>query len=279
MAMIKGLPATEPSVDGIQAALGLSGYRDYAVLIRPDLYGPKINIVKFWAKFQPMHSTQLHKLTDAYRAANGYGIKDNYNYEYNDTTDVNNAFNRAVSSNYSLYREKPTGDIDASPFRPWDYYSEDGTLAYNNEAVCPFSFEIEEIKNRGFMQITAQALRDEELPDANITISDLQAVGGRNSIISLNSNTCFGLLYKKNGGSVQVLGADGRYPAFMENGDYRTCDIQLEGDGTYQFAYIILNLATNRFITLPYPVQEATVTSTGIVRVRQLHNLGLSIHK
>ena len=264
--MIKGLPATEPSVDGIQAALGLSGYRDYAVLIRPDLYGPKINIVKFWAKFQPMHSTQLHKLTDAYRAANGYGIKDNYNYEYNDTTDVNNAFNRAKNGDYSLYREKPTGDIDTSPFRPWDYYSEDGTMAYNNEAVSPFSFELEEITDRGFAQITAMALPDYQLPDGNITIKDLRAVGGLNSIVSLMPTTCFGLLYKKNGGSVQVLGGDGKYPAFMENGDERTCDIQLEGDGVYQFAYIILNTSTKRFITLPYPVQEVTVTSTGIER-------------
>lgn len=264
--MIKGLPATEPSADGIQAALGLTGYTDYAVLIRPDLYGPKRDVVKFWAKFQPMHSTLLHKLTDNYRRDNGYGIKDNYNYEYNDTTDVNNAFNRAVNGNYSLYREKPTGGIDTSPFRPWDYYSEDGTMAYNNEAVSPFSFELEEITDRGFAQITAIALKDKQLPDANITIKDLQTVGGTNSIVSLMPTTCFGLLYKKDGGSVQVLGGDGKYPAFTENGDERTCDIQLEGDGVYQFAYIILNTTTKRFITLPYPVQEVTVTSIGIER-------------
>lgn len=264
--MIKGLPATEPSADGIQAALGLTGYTDYAVLIRPDLYGPKRDIVKFWAKFQPMHSTQLHKLTDNYRRENGYGIKDNYNYEYNDTTDVNNAFNRAKNGDYSLYREKPTGGIDTSPYRPWDYYSEDGTMAYNNEAVSPFSFELEEITDRGFAQITAMALKDKQLPDANITISDLQSVGGNNSIISLNSNTCFGLLYKKDSGSVQILGSDGKYPAFMDNEDYRVCDLQLVGDGVYEFVYIILNTVTKRFITLPIPAQSVTVTSTGLVR-------------
>lgn len=267
MAMIKGLPATEPSADGIQAALGLSGYTDYAVLIRPDLYGPKLNVVKFWAKYQPMHSTKLHKLTDAERAAAGYGIKDNYNYEYTDSTDVTNAFNNAKNGLYSLYREKPTGGINTSPFRPWDYYNEAGTLSYNNEAVCPFSFELEEITDRGFAQITARALMDEELPDANITIRDLQNVGGANSIITPNnSSTCFGLLYTKDGGSVQVLGTDGKYMAFNGPDSERTNDIQLEGDGVYKFAYIILNISTKRFITLPYPVQEVTVTSTGIVR-------------
>ena len=267
MAMIKGLPATEPSADGIQAALGLSGYRDYAVLIRPDLYGPKRDIVKFWAKFQPMHSTKLHKLTDAYRAENGYGIKDNYNYEYNDTTDINDAFNRAIDGDYSLYREKPTGGIATSPFRPWDYYSEDGTMAYNNEAVSPFFFELEEITDRGFAQITARALPDSELPSANITLKDLQYIGGDSNVISLKDNsTCFGLLYIKNDGPIQVLGANGKYMAFSGPDSGRTNNIQLVGDGVYKFIYIILNTITKRFFTLPFPVQEVTVTSTGLVR-------------
>lgn len=267
MAMIKGLPVTEPSSDGIQAALGLSGYTDYAVLIRPDLYGPKQDIVKFWAKWQPMHSTKLHKLTDAERAAAGYGIKDNTNYEYTDNTDISDAFNNAKNGVYSLYREKPSGGINTSPFRPWDYFNEAGTMSYNNEAICPFSFDLEEITDRGFAQITARALMDNELPDANITIRDLQNVGGANSIISLNdSATCFGLLYTKDGGSVQVLGTDGKYPAFNGPDSERTNDLQLVGDGAYKFAYIILNTASKRFITLPYPVQEVTVTSTGLTK-------------
>ena len=265
--MIKGLPATEPSVDGIQAALGLTGYTDYAVLIRPDLYGPKRDIVKFWAKFQPMHSTQLHKLTDDYRRDNGYGIKDNENYNLNDSTrGPVKAYNDILSGTFSLWREKPTGGIDTSPFRPWDYYSEDGTMAYNNEAVPPFSFEVEEITNRGYVQVSVFAYKDEELPDANITLTDLQAVGGSNSIISKDGNTCFGLLYTKDGGQVQVIGGNGEYPAILEgNQGERTVDIKLVGNGTYKFVFIVLNKQTKRFITIPpYSVYEATVTSTDI---------------
>lgn len=266
MAMIKGLPATEPSNDGIQAALGLSGYIDYAVLMRPDLYGPKQDIIKFWAKYQPMHANVIGKLTEDYRRENGFGIVDNYNYVYTNSTHLNDAWNKLQSNIYSLFRAKPTGDINISPFRPWDFYSEDGTLAYNNEAVCPLSFAVEEVKDRGFMQITAHAIKDDELPDANITVSDLQTVGGKNNIIAINSSTCFGLLYRKDGGSVQVLGANGQYPVYMDNEDIRVSNLQFVGDGTYQFAYIILNTVTKRFITLPFPIQTATVTSTGLVK-------------
>lgn len=259
------LPATEPSLDGIQNALGLSGVTNYAELIVPQDFGwaPP----KFWAKWQPMHLNRLHKITDNERAANGYGLIDNNNFECNDSTDVNRAFTNAANRIYSLQRNYPKGGINTSPYRPWDYYNEAGTESYNNEAVPPFSFEVEEIKNQGFMQATAYAYNDSELPVANITLSDLQNVGGANSIVTKDGNTCFGLLYTKDGGSVQVLGADGRYPAFMDNGDRRVCDIQLVGDGTYRFVFIVLNKQTKRFITIPpYSVQEATVTSSGVVK-------------
>lgn len=267
MAMIKGLPVTEPSIDGIQAALGLSGYTAYKVLMRPDLYGPKADIVQFWAKYQPLSAPIFNKLTEKQREEYAYGIKDNENYSLNDSTrGPVLAYNNALSGKFSLWRDKPSGDINTSPFRPGDYFSEDGTLSYNNEAVCPFSFEVEEITDRGFAQITAIALSDYQLPPANITVRDLRFVGGVDSIISLDDNTCFGLLYTKDGGSVQVLGADGKYKVFNGLDSERTSDIHLVGDGVYKIVYIILNTATQRFITLPYSPQEVTVTSDGLVR-------------
>ena len=267
MAMITLLNggATEPSLTAIQAALGLSGYTDYAVLMRPDLYGPKQDIVKFWAMFQPMDADIIGKLTDNYRRDNGFGIRDNHNYRLNDTTrGPKQAYNDVLKGDFSLWRDKPTGDINVSPYRPWDYYSEDGSKGYNNEAECPFSFKIEDITDRGYVKIIARALPEKELPEGNLTIQDLQAVGGANAIISNNENTCFGLLYTKNGGEVQVIGADGSYKVFNGVDSDKTNSIEIQGDGVYKFAYIILNTATNRFITLPYSVQEVTVTSSAI---------------
>lgn len=266
MAMIK-VPATEPSLTAIQAALGLSGVTNYGVLMRPDLFGFG-DLVNFWAKYQPLDAPILHRLTESAREAYAYGIKDDWHYNLNDSTrGPVQAYNNALNGTFSLWREKPTGDIDVSPFRPWDYYSYDGTKGYNSEAVPPFSFE-EEALTYGELYITARLLNDYELPDGNITISDLQKVDGPDAIITKNTNTCFGLLYKKDSdNTVYVAGANGEFPAFMENGDVYTSGIQVAGNGKYTVVYILLNKQNGRFITLPITPKTFIVDSSSVYDV------------
>ena len=264
------LPATEPSLDGIQNALGLSGVTNYAELIVPQDFGwaPP----KFWAKWQPMHLNRLHKLTDEERRANAYGLKvftDNYGvFNLNNSHHRTTAFNMAESRQWILQRNYPTGDINVSPYRPWDYFNEAGTESYNKDAVSPFFFDVEEITNQGYVQASAYALKADELPDAGagcITLDDMKSLAG-DSIVTDRENTCFGLLYTKDGGSVQVLGANGEYQAFLEgNQGERTSDMKLVGNGTYKFVFILLNKSTKNFITIPpYSTYEAVVTSTDV---------------
>jgi hypothetical protein len=127
------LPLTEPSLTGIQAALGLSGVTNYGVLMRPDLFGygeliGKYNIHK------PYNRPGLHKITYENkrvgpRASEGifWGLKaGSTSWE-----DIHSATWEYVEE------ERPSGGIDTSPFRPHDYVSEDGTTGYNGRNVRP----------------------------------------------------------------------------------------------------------------------------------------------
>lgn len=263
--MIK-IPATEPSLTAIQAALNLTGVTNYHVLIRPDLYG--FESPKFWAKYQPIDAPILHKLTENAREDYAYGIKDDSHYSLNDSTrGPVQAYNNALNGSFSLYRKKPTGDINSSPFRPWDYYSEDGSKGYNNEAKSPFSFR-EEVLTYGELYITAQLLDENELPEGNITIADLQKVDGPDAIITKNMNTCFGLLYKKDSdNTVYIAGANGEFPAFTENGDTSPSDVRVIGNGTYTVVYILLNKENGRFFTIPTTPRTFIVDSSSVYNV------------
>ena len=257
MAMIK-LPATEPSYTAIQEALGFVGVTDYEILVRPDLFG--YGDVKFWAKYQPLDAPVRDKITDVVRKQYAYGVIDNWNYNLNDTTrGPKQAFNKALEGIYSLWREKPTGEPLTSPYRCHDYFSEDGEEGYNNECVSPYMFETD--YSDGKFWITAQLLGRDDLPEGNLTIADLQYLGGKDAIITNDESTCFGLLYKKGDDeTVYVIGENGEYPAFMENGDIYTNTIELTADEKYMIVYILLNKQNGRFITLPVKPKRVRVS-------------------
>jgi len=126
MAMIK-VPSTEPSLTAIQAALGLSGVTFYEVLMRPDKFGFG-NIVNKYAKDKPVTRAVPGRITDelkrAGRASEGiyWGLKVGAN-----------DWSKIHSSTWE-YVDRPEGDFNESPYRPWDYYSFAGTEGYDPEA-------------------------------------------------------------------------------------------------------------------------------------------------
>jgi len=118
MAVLK-TPVTEPSM--IQNALGLTGYTNYGTLMTH----PNINK---WARHKPVDRNVLHRIDDENKRANkaSYGIYWGLQVGANDWSEIH-------SSTWN-YVDKPTGGINSSPYRPWDFVSYDGTTGYDHSA-------------------------------------------------------------------------------------------------------------------------------------------------
>jgi hypothetical protein len=126
MAVLK-TPVTEPSM--IQSALNLSGYKDYAVIMRPDIYGPKSDkIINKWARHKPVDRNVLHRIDDENKRANKASSGIYWGLQ------VGAADWSKIHSATWDYVDKPNGDINVSPFRPWDFVSFDGTTGYDPNA-------------------------------------------------------------------------------------------------------------------------------------------------
>lgn len=118
MAVLK-TPVTEPSM--IQNALGVTGYTNYGTLMTH----PNINK---WARHKPVDRNVLHRIDDENKRANKAtsGIYWGLQVGAADWSEIHN-------STWD-YVDKPTGGINSSPYRPWDFVSFDGTTGYDSNA-------------------------------------------------------------------------------------------------------------------------------------------------
>lgn len=138
---------TEPS--DIQTALGISGETNYGALMRPDQFSYG-DIVNKESKNKPYDRPGLHVISASSRKS---GKAEQGIYWGLKIGTVGGAWSGIHSCNCA-YIDRPTGDVNVSPFRPSDYrgYSRDdkfaltgtssecegGTVLYNNPTPMGF---------------------------------------------------------------------------------------------------------------------------------------------
>lgn len=228
MALINGILTGPIETAEIAECIGVAS-RDVRTLCTSDN-------IKMWAKYKPADVDSMGVLTEEERAAASYGIEENTEYSIVGSESWSEAFTNAENGIYSWGYKKPT-----TKYRMLDF---DG---YNHNAVCPLFFEA---AGEGYVRVGIET--ESSLPTGNIKLSDLT---GLQSMANL-TDSYFGVLYKKNGGSTVYMifddeNGNGLYPCYDANGNAMSYSIEL-GEGEFEVIGIVGAPNHGYFAVLPF---------------------------
>lgn len=193
-----------------------------------------------WAKNKPMNIAEYGTLTEEQKQGLSYGIEENTEYSIVGSESWEEAFTNAENGIFSWTYGKPQGG--SYPFRSSD------VNYYNHNAVCPLFFEA---AGEGYVRVGIET--ESSLPTGNIKLSDLI---GLPSMANL-SDSYFGILYKKNGGSTVYMifddvNGNGLYPCYdADTGEAMSYSIKL-GEGKFEVIGIVGAPNHGYFAVLPF---------------------------
>lgn len=252
MTLVNGKITKPVSLDDIGQCLGESS-RDLGTLCQADS-------IKFWAKYHPIRANLTRELTKGSTGdwnAYAYGIVVDTNEKWytNNSSQIQSAFNKAINGQYTWAYLKPRGLSYNEWYRVLDF---DGYIHY---AECPILFYHNDL-TRGKLDIHFSIKGG--LDDGNLTLADLKQVGG-GIYITNNTNTRYGIIYSKDGGTPTLAGGSANEAAFMENGDATDVNISIDGGvGAYRVVPIIINATSGLFATIPMKYKSFTVTNENV---------------
>lgn len=202
--------------------------------------------INMWSKYKPICLNVTGKLTEEDLYGASYGLEDNTEYHITDNNEIIEAFNNAVNGIYSWSYRQPRGADYGEWFRGWDW------VGYNHSCVCPFYFEDNSYYDNAYIGVGMH----KSLPTNNITARDLGQILSNDFS---GGNVSYGILFTKNGGSVQFVGEDesasspvGLYPVYDADGNTMSYSIRLGGAGTYVCVPVLAMYNRGMFAVLPF---------------------------